>query len=126
VSNGVVLSITSDNIQRPSSRVSPRKESPNNFLTTPVWTLEVGDTELMWPEHTFGTICSNQVASFHIFLNFLSVYRLYEMRDDVIIILIESLQLCITFDFASVVLDMLAEKALDSTLAETNRVGLLR
>jgi hypothetical protein len=125
-SNGTFLSVTSAYIQCPSSRVSPRKGIPNNFRIIPAWTLEVNDMEVIWPEPTFGTICSNQVADSHIFPNFLSVHRLYKMRDDVIIVLIESFQLCREFDAASVLLDMLAENTLGTILAEKNRVELLR
>jgi len=124
--NGAFLSITSAYIQCPSSRVSPRKERPNNFRIIPAWTLEVNNTEVMWPEPTFGTICSDQVTGSHILLDFLSVYGLDKMRDDVIIVLIESFQLCREFDVASVILDMLAENTLGPILAEKNRIELLR
>jgi hypothetical protein len=80
----------------------------------------------MRPEPTFGTICSDQVTGSHILLDFLSVHCLYKMRDDVIVVLIESFQLCIALDFASVILDMLAENTLDPALAETKRIKLLR
>jgi hypothetical protein len=124
-SNGALLSITSADTQFPS-RVSPRKERPNNFRTTPAWTLEVNDTEVMRPEPTFGTVCSNQVTGSHILLDFLSVHCLYKMRDDVIVVLIESFQLCRAFDFASVLLDMLPDNMLDPALTDSNRTELLR
>jgi hypothetical protein len=125
-SNGAFLRITSAYTQCPSSRVSPRKERPNNFRTIPAWTLEVSDTEVMWSEPTSGTVCSNQVAGSHILLDFLSVHGLYKMHDDVIIVLIESFQLCREFDVASILLDMLAENTLGTTLAENNRIELLK
>jgi hypothetical protein len=48
------------------------------------------------------------------------------MRDDVIIVLIESFQLCREFNFASILLDMLAENTLGPILAKRNRIELLR
>jgi hypothetical protein len=73
---------------------------------------------------TAAAVSTHNIAYTHVLLNFRSISSVYQVSNNMVIALFEGLELRAKFDFASILVQMLAQDVHYSALTDQNRIEL--